>query len=89
VYHLFAVTTDYRDQLQDHLRDQGIETLIHYPISADNQEALAGIAIDPKGLPHAHRHAQTCLSLPCQPQLTDSEVAAVIATVNSFVPQGA
>ena len=89
VYHLFAVTTDYRDQLQDHLRDQGIETLIHYPISADNQEALAGIAIDPKGLTHAHGHAQTCLSLPCQPQLTDSEVAAVIATVNSFVPQGA
>lgn len=88
VYHLFVVTTDYREQLQEHLRVAGVETLIHYPISADHQEALAGIATDPQGLPHAHKHAKTCLSLPCQPQLTDSEVAAVIAAVNSFVPQG-
>ena len=87
VYHLFVVTTDFREELQNHLRDSGIETLIHYPISADHQVALAGIATDPEGLPQSHHHAQTCLSLPCQPQLTDAEVDAVIAAVNSFKPQ--
>ncbi len=86
VYHLFVVTTKFREQLQDHLKKSGIETLIHYPVSADHQVALQGIATDPQGLPHAHTHAATCLSLPCQPQLTDAEVESVIAAVNSFKP---
>jgi len=87
VYHLFVVTTDFRDELQEHLRKNDVETLIHYPISADNQVALQGITTDPGGLPHAHRHAQTCLSLPCQPQLTGVEIESVIAAVNSFTPR--
>lgn len=87
VYHLFVVTSNFREQLQRHLMEHGIETLIHYPISADNQIALQGIVIDSSGLPNAHQHAQTCLSLPCQPQLTDAEVESVITSVNSFVPQ--
>jgi dTDP-4-amino-4,6-dideoxygalactose transaminase len=86
VYHLFVVTTNFREQLQNHLREAGIETLIHYPISADHQVALQGIATDPQGLPHSHLHATTCLSLPCQPQLTDAEVDSVISAVNSFTP---
>jgi dTDP-4-amino-4,6-dideoxygalactose transaminase len=86
VYHLFVVTTEFREQLQEHLKKSGIETLIHYPVSADHQVALLGIATDPQGLPNSHIHAATCLSLPCQPQLTDAEVDSVIAAVNSFKP---
>jgi dTDP-4-amino-4,6-dideoxygalactose transaminase len=88
VYHLFVFTTPFREQLQKHLTDSGVETLIHYPISADQQVALAGIATDPQGLPNAREHAETCLSIPCHPQLTDVEVDHVIASVNSFSPQG-
>lgn len=87
VYHLFVVVSDYRDELAEHLRAQGVETLIHYPISADNQVALTGIAADPRGLVNSHRHAATCLSIPCHPQLTDSEIDQVIAAVNSFEPK--
>jgi dTDP-4-amino-4,6-dideoxygalactose transaminase len=88
VYHLFVFTTPFREQLQKHLMDSGVETLIHYPISADQQVALAGVATDPQGLPNAREHAETCLSIPCHPQLTDVEVDQVIASVNSFSPQG-
>ncbi len=87
VYHLFVFTTPFREQLQKHLAQSGVETLIHYPISADQQVALAGIATDPQGLPHAREHAETCLSIPCHPQLTDTELDHVIASVNSFSPQ--
>lgn len=87
VYHLFVITSDYRDELAEHLKSKGVETLIHYPISADNQVALVGIATDPQGLSNSHRHAATCLSLPCHPQLTDAEVDQVIAAVNSFTRQ--
>ena len=42
VYHLFPVLTDERDRFQAHLRDQGVETLIHYPVPIPRQPALAG-----------------------------------------------
>jgi dTDP-4-amino-4,6-dideoxygalactose transaminase len=87
VYHLFVFTTPFREQLQQHLAQSGVETLIHYPISADQQVALIGITTDPQGLPHAREHAETCLSIPCHPQLTDTELDHVIASVNSFSPQ--
>ena len=86
VYHLFVLTTQYRQALTEHLSSKGVQTLIHYPISADKQVALAGIATDPAGLPNAHRHAETCLSIPCHPQLTDADVAVVIEAINSFSP---
>lgn len=86
VYHLFVITTDHREELMRHLERHGVQTLIHYPISADHQEALKGIVTDPMGLSNTHLHARTCLSLPCHPQLTDIEIASVISAVNSFVP---
>jgi dTDP-4-amino-4,6-dideoxygalactose transaminase len=85
VHHLFVVTSPRRDELAAHLRNSGIETLIHYPISAHQQPALVDPIVDPLGLPAAEQHARTCLSLPCHPGLTDLEVAQVIAAVNSFV----
>ena len=87
VYHLFVLTTPYRDQLQKHLTESGVETLIHYPISAEQQVALKGVATDPHGLPYSQEHADTCLSIPCHPQLTDTDLDHVIASVNSFVPR--
>ena len=63
-----------RDRLARTLRDNGIETPVHYPIAAHRQESLTGIRCDPRGLPHAERHADECLSIPCHPQLTDDEV---------------
>jgi len=87
VYHLFVITTNHRVELAEHLESCGIQTLIHYPISAENQVALAGVITDPNGLPNSHQHAITCISLPCHPQLTDSDVKAVIDAVNSFEPR--
>jgi dTDP-4-amino-4,6-dideoxygalactose transaminase len=84
VHHLFVITSPHRDALATHLKDSGVETLIHYPIPAHEQPALVGARIDPNGLPNAERHARTCLSLPCHPGLTDAEIAEVIAAVNSF-----
>lgn len=84
VQHLFVITSPHRDALATHLQNSGIETLIHYPIPAHEQPALPGARKDPLGLPHAERHARTCLSLPCHPGLTDAEVDQVIAAVNDF-----
>ena len=84
VHHLFVARCAERDRLARTLRDNGIETLVHYPIAAHRQESLTGIRCDPRGLPHAERHADECLSIPCHPQLTDDDVSAVVACLNAF-----
>lgn len=84
VYHLFPVTCDHRDDLMAHLRLKGVESLIHYPVPVHMQEACRGIRTAPGGLPNAESHAQTCLTLPCHPQLTEVETDKVIEAVNAF-----
>lgn len=84
VYHLFVLRCAERDRLSAHLKSQGIESLCHYPIPVHAQEPCKEMARDPGGLQHTERHAAQCLSLPCHPQLTDADVAAVIAAINTF-----
>jgi len=84
VYHLFVIVCDERDALQAHLQNNLIQSLIHYPIPVQMQIPCINIMRDPYGLGNSARHASTCLSLPCHPQMTDKEIAQVISAVNSF-----
>lgn len=84
VYHLYVITCNQRDALQAHLRAHQVQSLIHYPIPVHRQGPCLGIARDPRGLNNSEHHAANCLSLPCHPQMTVSDIAAVIAAVNSF-----
>jgi dTDP-4-amino-4,6-dideoxygalactose transaminase len=87
VFHLYVVTCEQRDALQKHLQQSQVQSHIHYPIPIHHQEPCLDMARDPRGLVNTERHAATCLSLPCHPQMMESDIAAVIAAVNSF--QGA
>lgn len=84
VYHLFVLACERRDALQAHLQGRGVQSLIHYPIPVHRQAPCTGLRRDPMGLVSSERHAATCLSLPCHPQLSDSQVLQVIDAVNSF-----
>lgn len=83
-HHLFVVRCAQRRELQEYLRDQGVESLIHYPIPIHLQEPCRQLGRDPKGLRAAEVHADTCLSLPCHAGLSDAEVGQVVAAVNRF-----
>jgi dTDP-4-amino-4,6-dideoxygalactose transaminase len=84
VYHLFVVKCNERDALQQHLHVNGVQSLIHYPVPVHVQAPCTGLRRDPKGLANSEANAQTCLSLPCHPQLSEAEVSKVIETVNAF-----
>jgi dTDP-4-amino-4,6-dideoxygalactose transaminase len=84
VYHLFVVTCSQRDALQTHLHQNGVQALIHYPIPVHLQEPCLHVSRDPRGLSNSDRHAATCLSLPCHPQMSDDDVNSVVAAINSF-----
>jgi dTDP-4-amino-4,6-dideoxygalactose transaminase len=84
VHHLFVVACERRAALQAHLQASGVQSLIHYPVPVHHQPPCRGVRTDPQGLAASERHAATCLSLPCHPQLTDDQVAQVIEAVNRF-----
>jgi dTDP-4-amino-4,6-dideoxygalactose transaminase len=84
VYHLYVVTCSERDALHNHLNTHQIQSLIHYPVPVHHQIPCQDIPRDPDGLRYSERHANTCLSLPCHPQMTDHQVQSVINVVNCF-----
>lgn len=82
VYHIFAIRSPHREQLQQHLLKQEIETLIHYPIPPHKQQALREYSH--LQLPITEQiHAQE-LSLPCHQAMSDNEVEMIIDAVNRF-----
>lgn len=83
-YHFFVVNCDERDSLSKFLSNRGVESLIHYPIPVHRQPAVASLGLDAENLVNSDRHAATCLSIPCHPQMTDLEVKTVISAINEF-----
>lgn len=81
VWHLYVVRSGARDALATRLAEQGVGTLIHYPIPPHMQQAYAGLGIAPEALPLARQLAGEVLSLPIGPQLGLADSAAVIAAV--------
>lgn len=85
VWHLFVIRTLEREHLQDYLTEQGIQTLIHYPIAPHHQQAYK----NHEAWLNAHYpitesiHNQA-VSLPMSPVMNDEEVHVVVKTVNDF-----
>jgi dTDP-4-amino-4,6-dideoxygalactose transaminase len=86
VYHLFVLHSKYREELMVYLKENNIESFIHYPVPVHCQELPVQIQIDPKGLPHTEEHAKTCLSIPCHPFLSEKSLETIISVLNSFRP---
>ena len=82
VYHIFPVFCKERDRLQQYLMEQGIETLIHYPIAPHQQECYKEYAHLP--LPITEELHRTELSLPIGPTMTPDEARKVIEVINNF-----
>lgn len=83
VYHLFPVFCERRDELQQYLSQNGIQTLIHYPIPPHLQECYLGEWGD-VSLPITERLAKQELSLPISPCLNIVETEKVVDIINKF-----
>ncbi len=82
--HLFVLRHPRRDALLAHLRGQGIEADIHYPVPCHLQPAC-GIARRPAGsFPVAEKAASEILSLPLFPELSPAQIDRVVSAVRSF-----
>ena len=82
VWHLFVIRHPKRNELQEYLTKNGIQTLIHYPIPPNKQ--LAYKELNALDFPITNDIHDTVLSLPLSPVLSEDEVASVIQALNSF-----
>lgn len=76
VWHLFVVRTSKRDQLQKHLEERGIQTLIHYPVPPHKQGAYKENSN--WVLPVSEQLHREVLSLPMGPAMTKEDILAII-----------
>ena len=86
VFHLFVVRTSDRDRLQSYLKQNNIETLIHYPIAPHKQKAFASETSGWSSLsyPITEKIHQEVVSLPISPVMTNVEVDCVIKILNLY-----
>ena len=84
VYHLYVLRANQRDKLQQYLLQQGIGTLIHYPIPPHLQQAYKHLGFKKGDFPIAEKIANTCLSLPLWPGMTEADVLMVGDKIKLF-----
>lgn len=82
-WHLYVVRYPKRDALQQHLKDAGVETHIHYPIPPHKQPAYANLNFPIEAFPLASHIADEVLSLPMGPHLDQFDVNSVLSMVKS------
>ncbi|WP_153397477.1 DegT/DnrJ/EryC1/StrS family aminotransferase [Chryseobacterium vaccae] len=82
VWHVFVIRTEKRDELQAHLTEKGIHTIIHYPIPPHKQEAYK--EYNNLSFPITEKMHEEVLSLPISSVLEEEEIQAIIKAVNEF-----
>lgn len=82
VWHLFVIRTKDRQKLQQYLTENGIQTLIHYPIPPHRQEAYKEYSH--LSFPITEQIHEEVLSLPISPVLTNDEIEKIITTLNNY-----
>ena len=81
VFHLYVIQVNNREELMNHLTEQGIACGIHYPVALPISPAYAELGYSADQFPVACTIADKIVSLPMHGDLTDEDVALVIAEV--------
>lgn len=83
VWHLFVIMTERRDELSRFMMENGVQTLIHYPVPPHKQPAYKGKIVH-NDLELTERIHDQVLSLPISPVLSDSDISIVIDCIKSY-----
>ena len=93
VYHLFVIQVkglmsksegEFRDKLQKYLGEKGIATGLHYPVPLHLQPCFSNFGYRKGEFPITERLAETGLSLPMFPELTEAQIEYVSTSIHDF-----
>ncbi|WP_288984601.1 DegT/DnrJ/EryC1/StrS family aminotransferase [uncultured Flavobacterium sp.] len=82
VFHLFIIRTSNRLELQNYLKENGVETMIHYPIPPHKQKALYNW--NHLSFPITEKIHDEVLSIPLNSTLSEEEIKHIISILNNY-----
>ena len=82
VFHLFIIRTSNRLKLQNYLKENGVETMIHYPIPPHKQKALYNW--NHLSFPITEKIHDEVLSIPLNSTLSEEEIKHIISILNNY-----
>ncbi|MCC6729744.1 MAG: DegT/DnrJ/EryC1/StrS family aminotransferase [Chthonomonadales bacterium] len=85
VYHQYTIRVRDRDGVQARLKELGVQTMVYYPVPLHLQEVHAHLGLRRGAFPHAEEAADTCLSLPMFPEMTEAQQDAVVEALGKAV----
>ena len=81
IFQNYEIEVDHRDQLQAHLREQGIGTLVQWSGKAVHQFPKLGFDVS---LPKTEKMFERCIMIPMNTMLDDDDIHYVCETMNKF-----
>lgn len=81
VYHQYTIRCPKRDVVQEKLKNEGISSVIYYPIPMHLQRAVKYLGYKEGDFPEAERAAQEVLSLPMYPELKEDDINRVCSVI--------
>ncbi len=82
--HLFVIRTPEPTSVMAHLRDHGVDALVHYPIPAHLQPAYRHLGQAEGSCPNAEAAAKSMVSLPLYPSLSNEDIDYVVRVLTEF-----
>lgn len=87
VFHQYTIRVADRDQVQKRLAEQGVSTMVYYPVPIHLQPIYASLGLGPGSLPHTEAACREVLSLPIFPELTDEQAEYVAEALTLAVSE--
>jgi dTDP-4-amino-4,6-dideoxygalactose transaminase len=84
IFHQYTVRVERRDELQAHLKSQGIGSAIYYPVPLHLQPCFSHLGYRRGRFPESERASGEVLSLPVYPELTRPQLDCVIEAIRGF-----
>jgi dTDP-4-amino-4,6-dideoxygalactose transaminase len=84
VYNQFVIRAQNRDELQGHLRQDGIPTEVYYPSPLHLEKAFGYLGYKPGDFPVAESASNEVLALPVYPELTEAQQRSVVDSIAEF-----
>jgi dTDP-4-amino-4,6-dideoxygalactose transaminase len=83
-FHLFLIKVDRRDELQDFLKQKGVETVVHYPKALTSLACYNYLNLKQEDYPVATSNEAKILSLPIYPELTEKQIEYICNQIFIF-----